>query len=81
MTTTKGTTMNKKQIHRALHIMTELHKIAPDTVTPREASHLCATYGVTTNRFQRIAKREQNFRPINLAQVAVEIAKKEGGAK
>lgn len=50
----------------------------PGFVTPREASDLCARYGVTNDRFRRIAKADQNSRPIGIAAIAVEIAKKEG---
>ena len=69
--------MNKKQTATAVRILTELRTIAPDTVTAREATMLCAKYGVTNDKFQRVAKAEQNFRPFNLAQIAVEIAKKQ----
>lgn len=70
--------LTKTQTHTALRVLTELREIAPDTVTPREASRLCEKYAVTNDRFRRVAKREQDFRPINLAQVAVEIVKKGG---
>ena len=69
-----------KQINtRAIQVLAELFRNgAPDMVTPREASHLCETYGVTNDRFRRVAKREQNCRPTPLAAVAMEIARKEG---
>lgn len=70
--------LNKNQINRALVIWRELCAIAPDTVTAREATDLCRSYNITNDKFQRVAKRDQNFRPVNLMQVAVEIAKKEG---
>lgn len=70
--------LNKTQTRTALRVLTELHAIAPDAVTPREASRLCEKYGVTNDRFRRVAKREQDSRLTNLAQVAVEIVKKGG---
>ena len=69
--------MNKRQTRRALEVLTELHRVAPDTVTAREASMLCDKYGITNDKFRRVAKDQQMFRPFNLAQVAVEIARKE----
>lgn len=38
---------------------------------------LCEKYGITNDKFRRVAKDQQMFRPFNLAQVAVEIARKE----
>jgi hypothetical protein len=69
--------MTKKQTFRAMQILTELNNIAHDMVTAREASHLCENYGVTNDKFRRVKKERQNFDGFNLAQVAVEIAKKE----
>ena len=70
--------VTKTQKANAVRILGELHTIAPDLVTAREASMLCERYGVTNDRFRRVAKAEQNFRPFNLAQVAMEISRKGG---
>lgn len=64
----------------AMRVFLELMREVPTTahlVTPREATMLCERYGVTDDKFRRIAKSEQNFRPIPLAQVAREIAEKQ----
>lgn len=68
--------LNKSQTIKALRILSELHEIAPDLVTAREAGDLCDKYNAQNNKFRRVAKARQNFQPFNLAQVAVEIVKK-----
>jgi hypothetical protein len=71
--------VTKTQKANAVRILGELRNAeVPDLVTAREASMLCERYGVTNDRFRRVAKAEQNFRPFNLAQVAMEIARKGG---
>lgn len=70
----------KRTTDDAMRIYCELLRVLPTRaliVTPREATMLCERYGVTDDKFRRIAKSEQNARPIPLAQVAREIADKQ----
>jgi hypothetical protein len=74
-------TLTKAQKVIAMEVLVAMDENrVPQWVTPREASRLCEKFGVTNDRFRRVAKREQDFRLIALAKVAVEIAKKGGRA-
>lgn len=76
-TTTKGTTdMTKTEKANAIRILTELHNTVPVTfVTNGEAAMICNKYGITDTRFHRASSN--NLKPINLAQVAATIARKQ----
>jgi hypothetical protein len=70
--------LTKKQKDRALELMRTLSAAGvPDMVTAREAADLCNEHGVTNTKFHRCPKDLKHWRPVNLATLAVTIAKKE----
>lgn len=68
--------MTKTQKANAIRILTELHNTVPVTfVTNGEAAMICNQYGITDTRFHRASR--YNAEPINLAQIAATIARKQ----
>lgn len=70
------------QIGRALAVLAELHNDPEISylLVARDADRICRErYGIVSSQFARVPKdrRECYCHPVNLAQLAVEVAKKE----
>lgn len=74
--------MTRSQRSAALALLREMTANGvPQFVTPREAAMLCDQAGSVGDRFRRMAKAEQNSRPIPLAEVAVVIVTQQVGVR